>query len=197
MPKLVDHDEQRQAIAEAAIAVIDAGGIEGARLRDVAEAAGVTTGAVTHYFDGKDAVLEAAMGEIVRRILDKQDTAPQPETIADVIDFAAWFLPTDAESRREWRVWIAFWGRAITDARLRALHRGYYDEITGRLAALLRQPDRKGRAMTPRDARQLADAIIAAIDGVGTRAALEADDWSPKRQRETLARLLTPLLAAA
>ena len=50
--------------------------------------------------------------------------------------------------------------------------------------------------MTLRDARQLADAIVAAIDGVGTRAALEADDWPPRRQRETLARLLGPLLAS-
>jgi TetR/AcrR family transcriptional repressor of bet genes len=122
--------------------------------------------------------------------------SPLPETAAEGIEFAAGFLPIDAESRREWRVWIAFWGRAINDAGLRERHRAYYQEIISRLAAQLRRPNDAGRATTLRDARQLADAIVAAIDGVGTRAALEADDWPPRRQRETLARLLGPLLAS-
>src|SRR5438045_616199 len=75
MPKQVDAAAQRRAIAGAAIAVIDGAGLDGARLRDVARAANVTTGAVTHYFDDKDAVLEAALEEVVRRILAKQDRA--------------------------------------------------------------------------------------------------------------------------
>lgn len=196
MPKIVDHDEQRRAIAVAAIAVIDAQGLDAARLRDVAEAAAVTTGAVTHYFASKDAVLEAAMGEIVRRILDKQGEAPLPGSAIELIEFAAGFLPVDAESRRDWRVWIGFWGRAINNARLRERHRAYYQAITKRLAAQLRHAHRPSRAMSLRDARELADAIVAAIDGIGTRAALEATDWPPKRQRDTLTRLLIPLLAS-
>ncbi|HAH08970.1 MAG TPA: TetR family transcriptional regulator, partial [Alphaproteobacteria bacterium] len=48
MPKQVDHELQRQSISQAALSVIAAQGLEAARLRDVAEAAGVTTGAVTH-----------------------------------------------------------------------------------------------------------------------------------------------------
>ncbi|MFN9711886.1 MAG: TetR/AcrR family transcriptional regulator, partial [Alphaproteobacteria bacterium] len=70
MPKQVDAESQRLSIAEAAIRVIGDGGLENARLRDVARSAGVTTGAVTHYFDGKDAVLLAALDEMVRRILE-------------------------------------------------------------------------------------------------------------------------------
>jgi TetR/AcrR family transcriptional repressor of bet genes len=194
MPKIVDHDEQRRQIAGAAIAVIDAGGLEGARLRDVAEAADVTTGAVTHYFDGKDAVLEAALAEIVRRILEKQG-GPPPRSAETFCDMAAGFLPIDAESRREWRVWLAFWGRAIVDDALRAQHRAYYAAIVDRLVADFRAPDARGRAMAPCAARMLADATIAAIDGIGTRATLEPDDWPPRRQRETLRAMLLPLVA--
>ncbi len=89
-----------------------------------AQAAQVTTGAVTHYFDGKDAVLEAALEEVVRRILAKQgsaDRTPTPPRV-DVETFikqACSYLPLDAAGREEWRVWLAFWGRAITNARLR------------------------------------------------------------------------------
>jgi TetR/AcrR family transcriptional regulator, transcriptional repressor of bet genes len=190
MPKLVDHNAQRHSIAAAAIDVIDVAGLDGARLRDVASAADVTTGAVTHYFDGKDALLAAAMDLIVARILEKQ-AGPLRNDVDGLIDMAAQFLPLDSESRRDWRVWLAFWGRAIHDGTLRAKHRAYYAKITARLAADLAPHGRRaGKAE-----RMLADAIIAAIDGIGTRAALEPEDWSPKRQRETLNLALAPLFA--
>ncbi len=193
MPKRVDVTAQRRTIAAAAIAVIDRAGLDGARLRDVARAARVTTGAVTHYFDGKDAVLEAALEEVVRRILDKQDrgrTRPGRLTVRAFVEQAATYLPLDADGLQEWRVWFAFWGRAIADTRLRALHRGYYEEITARVIQVLPAI----RPAPRRELRQLADAVIAAIDGVGTRATLEPERWPPKRQRETLATLLLPLL---
>ncbi|MDX2233455.1 MAG: TetR family transcriptional regulator C-terminal domain-containing protein [Hyphomonadaceae bacterium] len=193
MPKKVDPELQRRAIAGAAIAVIDAAGIDGARLRDVARAAAVTTGAITHYFDGKDAVLLAAMDEIVRRILDKQAGGAAPGV--GLPDMAAAYLPTTPESQREWRVWIAFWGRAIADETLRARHRAYYAEITARLAADLATVAPQLSAAT---ALEIADVIVAAIDGVGTRATLEPEQWPPARQRAALARLLdaVPMNAA-
>lgn len=186
MPKQVDHAAQRRAIAAAAIDVIDAAGLEGARLRDVARAADVTTGAVTHYFDDKDAVLEAALTEIVRRILDKQRAVAR-----DPIEAACAFLPLDDDSRREWRVWLAFWGRAIVNDRLRAQHRAYYAQITTQLAADIADKAGIGAARAAR----MADAVVAAIDGVGTRATLEPEDWPPARQRATLRALLSPLFA--
>src|SRR5207247_9193495 len=116
MPKLVDAVAQRRAIAGAAISVIDDVALDGARLRDVARAANVTTGAVTHYFDGKDAVVKAALEEVVRRILAKQERARTKRMdVRTFISQACSYLPLDADGRQEWRVWLAFWGRAIAD----------------------------------------------------------------------------------
>lgn len=192
MPKIVDHAEQRRNIAAAAADVIDVAGLDGLRLRDVAARADVTTGAVTHYFDGKDALLAATMDLIVARILEKQK-APTGGTVDGLVGLAAEFLPLDAQSRRDWRAWLAFWGRAIHDETLRAKHRAYYEVITGSLADTLAPRGR--RAGKPQ--RALADAIVAAIDGIGTRATLEPEDWPPKRQRETLKLLLAPLFVEA
>lgn len=197
MPKIVNAESQRRAIASAAIAVINDVGLDGARLRDVAKAANVTTGAVMHYFDGKDAVLEAALEEAVRRILSKQDRARATAGPIDVPTFirgASTYLPIDAESRLEWRVWLAFWGRAIADDRLRALHRQYYAAIVERLAALLPFLRNAEQAPSPLQCQRCADAVIAAIDGIGTRATLEPELWPPERQRETLSSMLSPLL---
>src|SRR2546426_8612951 len=106
MPKLVDAVAQRRAIAGAAISVIDDVGLDGARLRDVARAANVTTGAVTHYFDGKGAVLEAALAEIVRRTLERMEAgrgSKAPKDVAAFIARVCLYLPTDEDSRQEWR----------------------------------------------------------------------------------------------
>lgn len=198
MPKRVNVTAQRRMITNAAIAVIDETGLDGARLRDVARAGNVTTGAVTHYFDGKDAVLEAALEEIVRRTLARIDTPIDPDAPGDVAAFigrVCRYLPIDDDSRREWRVWLAFWGRAIADERLRAVHQSYYRAFVDRLVQHVRTLRNPASKASDHAARKCADALIAAIDGVGTRATLEPDKWPPKRQRETLASLLMPMLS--
>ena len=78
---------------------------------------------------------------------------------------------------------------AQADERLRALHKSYYADVIGRLDATL------ARRMSPARRAGLADAIVAAVDGISIRAALEPEDWPPERQRRTLALLLTPLFA--
>jgi TetR/AcrR family transcriptional regulator, transcriptional repressor of bet genes len=199
MPKKVDLAVQRLTIANAAIDVIDEAGLDGARLRDVARAAKVTTGAVTHYFDGKDAVLEAALAEIVRRTLQRIDARRNSNTPADIGAFIAssfTSLPIDEKSRQEWRVWLAFWGRAIADERLRAIHRDHYGNIIDRLLGPLRALSVAGPKPSRAQLRKCADAFVAAIDGVGTRATLEPELWPPRRQKETLSALLLPMLTA-
>ncbi|MFN9215273.1 MAG: helix-turn-helix domain-containing protein [Gemmatimonadota bacterium] len=52
-----DHDERREVISRAAAAVIAERGLERLTLRDLAAELGVTTGALTHYFPSKDALV--------------------------------------------------------------------------------------------------------------------------------------------
>lgn len=183
-------------IADAAIGVINQSGLDRTRLRDVARAGNMTTGTVTHYFDSKDAVLEAALEEIVRRTLERIDggSASSPANrgnIAGFIKRVCCYLPVDEASQKEWRVWLAFWGRAIADERLRVMHRNYYQAFVDRLTGHMLPFE---KAASKQKTRNCADAVIAALDGVGTRATLEPDQWPSKRQRETLTSLLMPML---
>lgn len=61
MPKIVDHQQRRDAIARAASKVIAHRGLEATKLTDIGKEAGVTTGAIRHYFEDKEAVLIAAL----------------------------------------------------------------------------------------------------------------------------------------
>lgn len=184
MPKIVDHEERRRALASAAVDAIAEGGLEDVRLTDIARRAGVTTGAIAHYFPDKDAILAAALEELCTRLLAKIDFRGG---MPGAGDFAS-ALPIDEEGRKSWRVWLSYWGRAPFSEKLRLIHQQYYIDIE---AALLEEL--KGSADDP---RLLAQAIIAAVDGIGTRATLEPESWPPARQRALLKQLLTPLLPA-
>jgi AcrR family transcriptional regulator len=61
MPKIVNHEKRRTTIAQAAVVVITEQGLESTKLLDIAGLAGMTTGAITHFFTDKDAVLMAAL----------------------------------------------------------------------------------------------------------------------------------------
>lgn len=197
MPKLVDHDARRSEIAAAAARAIDEHGLDKVRLVDVARLASCTTGAVSHYFPDKDAVLGAALDHVLGNLTDRT-----PETIAlpagatgidACIALLGEILPVDEARRRDWRVWIAFCGRAVRSAKLADLHRDAYLVIQRDLADLLLEAR---VARSDDDAQRLAVAIVAMLDGLGLRACLEPAQWPAERLRSMLAFQLEPLLRA-
>jgi TetR/AcrR family transcriptional repressor of bet genes len=197
MPKRVDPEAQRRLISQAAITVIHELGLEGARLRDVARAAHITTGAVMHYFDGRDAVLEAAMEEVVRGTLERLETQRTEKLRGDpeaLLVRLGRYLPLDASRLRDWRVWLAFWGRAMTEPRLREIHRRYYQALLGGLRPSLEALRRRSGPPSPEQLAMTADALLAAVDGVGCRATLEPEDWPAGRQLNTFGTLARPIL---
>jgi AcrR family transcriptional regulator len=85
----VAEDKARQ-ILDAAVRVFAAQGYEAARVGDVAKEAGVAYGLVYHYFDSKEAVLEAVFHEAWGRLLGAVALAEQsaegaPEQLALVV----------------------------------------------------------------------------------------------------------------
>ena len=182
MPKIVDHEERRRAIAAAAMEAVADRGLDAVKLMDVARAAGVTTGAIAHYFPDKDAVLAAALDEVCRRLFAEMEPTGTTVTIASLAEV----LPTTPEKQRDWRVWLAYWGQAPYSDTLRSIHAQYYADIE---AALM--DDLSGLADDP---RRTAAAIIAAVDGIGTRVLMEPDAWPADRQRALLDTLVGPLL---
>jgi AcrR family transcriptional regulator len=69
--------DKRQQILDAAVRVFAAQGYERSRVGDVASEAGVAYGLVYHYFDSKEAVLEAVFREAWGRLLAAMALAEQ------------------------------------------------------------------------------------------------------------------------
>mgnify|MGYP001818033028 CR=1 FL=1 len=189
MPRIVDHDERRATIAAAAAHVIADVGVEGATMKAIACRAGVTTGAVTHYFVDKEQVILAALLHADAALHDRVDTAlaRRRSPVEALLDA----LPNDEPSRREWLVWRAFEDAAIRSDALRSQHRrsmsAWLDAATETIA--------KWAGCTLDVARPDAELIVAVVDAIADAASIDPQSWPIARQRALLEHCLSRVLA--
>lgn len=130
MPKIVNHEERKEHIAEAVWRVIRKDGLNGVSVRRVADEAGLSLGALRYYFDAQDELLAYSMRLISHRanerIRNLPDTGEPRERIERII---AELLPLDGVRTAEAEVWFAFVGKALSDPAIGALSREVHDEL--------------------------------------------------------------------
>jgi TetR/AcrR family transcriptional repressor of bet genes len=187
MPKVVDRVERRAAIAAAAAEAIADEGIEAVTMKGIAARAGVTTGAVTHYFKDKDEVILAALLFVDTAMRVRVDVAlERGQSLVDALVAA---LPNDPASRRDWRVW-----RVFTDAASRSelLMSHYRAANTAWLnTAMLVLADQLERRPDERDAQ----IVVAVVDAIGDMASADPTSWPLERQRQLIHHCLERLKA--
>ena len=187
MPKVVDHDERRERIAEAAWRVIEREGPEGANLRRIAREAGYTTGVVTHYFRDKREVMAFAFGLVVERSTSRMAGAAAEAGAEGAL---AQLLPLDEERRRETTVWLVLMGASLSDPELAAELRRRYRRAREATLPVFRAALGETRG---EDADDVADELLAAVDGITVDALTDPERFPPERQLTLLRRALARL----
>lgn len=194
MPKVVDHVERRHQIAEAACAVVAREGLEGATVREIARAAGCSTGVLAHYFADKPALLGLALttagDRTAERMRSHLEVEPAFEALRAVAQEA---LPLDERRREEWHVWLAFWGQASADAALSDLQRGRYEHWRALIEGLLQRGIHDRSIRGDVDVSEEAAVLVATLDGLGIQAMFEASRFDEARLSALLDRVLTRL----
>ena len=192
MPKVVDIQERRAELADAAAQLIARAGVGAATMREVAAEAGWTTGALTHYFADKRELLLFTFKSSLeqRRTARHSRELDRPrDALLAALEGA---LPLDVERRRHWMVTIAFCAQAAGDEELSTAQRDAYREFRASTAALSVRCGIVGEAGAP----ALAEQLIAVADGIALQALFDPDSWPADRQRTTLLETIEPLLAA-
>ncbi len=186
MPKIVDVEQRRAELTDAAARLIARSGIEAATMREVAAEAGLTTGALTHYFSDKhDLLLTTFQASLARRRSLRPpavDTPPAGLLLA-ALEGA---LPLDDDRRLHWLVTVACCSQAAGDRDLAQAQAVAYEEFAGYVTGLVRACGLGRRA----DAADTAAMMIAAADGIAVQALFHPDAWPPARQRSVLLRIL-------
>jgi AcrR family transcriptional regulator len=165
----VDHDARKRELLDASLALVASEGIEAATLRRLARAADCTTGAITYYFEGRDALLVAMLRRAHQttgaRMLRAAGRGASPRDRLWAVLMEA--LPLDPERLAEWRVWLAFWGAAAGNPALVEENLARYAEWRALLQTLVRD-----LAETQADLPLRVDALMGLIDGFGLQIAL-------------------------
>jgi AcrR family transcriptional regulator len=181
---VVNHDERREEIAEAAWRVIEHYGPDRANLRKIASEAGHTTGVITHYFRNKRQLMAFAFELLVDRSTSRMAAAA---TEAGVAAALAQVLPLDDERRRETTVWLALLGASLTDPDLAIELRQRYRRAREAMLPMFRS------VLSEKDPDDVADEILAVVDGITVDALTDPERYPPNRQLALLRRALVRL----
>jgi AcrR family transcriptional regulator len=181
VPRVVDVEQRRAELTDAAARVIARSGIEAATMREVAAEAGWTTGALTHYFGDKRELLLATFHASLahrRALRPSADASPIERLTASLIGA----LPLDEARRRHWLVTLTCCTQASGDRQLAVAQRDAYREFRDHVTALVGEAD----LCDPATARPMAERLIAVADGVAIQALFDPAGWPPQRQVEVL-----------
>ncbi|HEU4807219.1 MAG TPA: TetR/AcrR family transcriptional regulator [Homoserinimonas sp.] len=183
MPRLVNHDQRRIEIVEAAWRIIARGGFAAATMREIASEAGFANGGLKHYFAGKDDLLAAAFQHTFFRINERA-----AHTIGDRIGLEAIrllcieMLPLDEERQVESRVTVAFWDRAASSKQLMKIHADSYAIWRNWMEQELEKARHKGQITTEESDQQIIDEFLAVTAGLRVMPILDSTTTEPDGQ---------------
>ncbi|REJ13373.1 MAG: TetR family transcriptional regulator [Bacillaceae bacterium] len=187
MPKIVDHDEKRKQIAEAAWNIIRKEGVEKASIRRVAAEAGISSGALRHYFSTQDEMLLFIMNyyleEGKKRSQNKEWSENPVQAVEEVL---LELVPIDEEKKIETSVWWILALRSLTSDTIKdkkdEMTDGTY-ELANSMIEILAL---KGVLSDSMNVELEKSRLTALIEGLSIHALLRPDVYSPEKVKEVI-----------
>ncbi len=171
MPKVVDHEERRHELAEAAWGAIVKYGLDGTTTRLIAKESGYSAGVLAHYFESKDEILLEAL-RISHDGLDKR--------IREAVD--------DQEGFGE----MSIWSRALVNDELRSVQRSESSRWRRFVEGLIVGAQRSGE-LVEMPPRTIAVLLSAVIDGLSIYGLLYPDRFGKAELIDFLDQFLATL----
>ncbi|OQO94791.1 hypothetical protein B1813_01500 [Saccharomonospora piscinae] len=203
MPKVVNHEQRRQQIAEALWRVVERAGIEGATVRAVADEAGWSMGALRYYFDSHQRLLRFAVDVLVERVLARLQRHIDSGVTGLVLAqrLLEELLPLDADRGVEVTVWLAALERSRTEPDLARLRRESWDGTRAlcRLATAAAQELPRladpHTPLRPSSREDTAAHLHVFVDGLTLHASRYPEQNPPEAVRAALAHYLATAVA--
>ncbi|NIF55518.1 transcriptional regulator BetI [Burkholderia sp. Ax-1724] len=177
MPKIGMRDIRRAQLIDATLQSIDQSGLSGTTLASVAQHANISTGIVSHYFGGKDGLLEATMRHVLHDLWEatmRRRQAAKDEPRARLRAIVAANFDVSQVSSPVMKTWLAFWAESMHQPALRRLQRINTRRLHSNLCAEFEQ------VLPNTAARRAASGLAALIDGLWLRGALTGEPFDTK-----------------
>ncbi len=198
MPRIVDHAARRAAVHEALWRAIGRVGLEHASTREIAREAGLSLGALNHYFANKEEMLISAHELGFRRARDRILDTGRGKRGMDALRHALFeSLPLDDERLLEAHVDVSFCAHAVTNPHLAAARRESHVELRRLLYGVLAEAREDGELGEGLRDADIVDDWVTFVDGASVQALMEGPSEDLRRRQERqaedfLARLARP-----
>lgn len=205
MPKTVDHETRRAELAAAVWRVIKRSGIVSATVRAVATEAGVSPGALRHYFSDQTGLVQFAAELMTERVVERllqhlERGESGPEAGVRILEE---LLPFDDERQIEVAVWLEVLTRARFDPQMAKLTTvGWFGErhvcrIAWAVARGVTVPDSPDERFSDAVDESTVDLLHTFVDGLTLQAATSPAQLPAEVVAERLDSFVRFLLSSA
>lgn len=175
MPKVVDHEERRRQLADAALGLVARGGVTALTNRALAAESGWSTGVVNHYFDTAADLQHAAL----RRAAELQGLeydrirADLPDSMDRLAELTASVLPLDERRLAMTRIFLAFYAEAAAHDSAREELAGYLGRWRAVVLDTIEEAQSGGLVPGDVDPVRLTFHLVGLTDGLAIQAVVD------------------------
>lgn len=165
MAQIVDHEERRRGIVEAAKRLILAGGFSAATMRTIATEAGYANGALKYYFPaGKEAIVAAAFESMLGEIESRASTPPDGDALVALRWYLRSWFPVSADEIPTGRLLVELWGYTVSSEPLARLYAEHLTRWKGQIVERFDLAATEG-AIVARSYGEIADEYLSFLMG--------------------------------
>ncbi|GAA3697359.1 hypothetical protein GCM10023081_37890 [Arthrobacter ginkgonis] len=153
-------------------------------MREIARQAGFANGALKHFFDSKDDIIQATYQEslgAMTTFIDKGLDSKRGMEALRAIAHAA--MPSDEERITAGRVLLSFWERAVNNARMRESYEEHLRHWRGALARYVAEGREDGDIRTATPDEQLVDELVLLTAGANVMVLVAPTLSTPELQK--------------
>jgi AcrR family transcriptional regulator len=177
-----------EQILAAACRAIQQRGFANTRIADIAAEADMSTGAIHYWFEVKDEVLIAALKWASAQLFERleqlaAEADSERERLLLLLEHA---VPVPGPRRGEYVLWIELWVRALQEPDLLPECEALSRRWRGYFFDAVRRGTDSGEFSPVSDPDDVAERLIAQVDGLGFELLLGYSWTSPERMRERL-----------
>lgn len=184
-------DLRREEIAKAALAIFVMQGADGMTLERVAKEIGASKGIILHYFSSKDDLVDRVLSDVLS-ILGREYRAALSSAVGSdqwLTSFLPFVVSAELFTEEYAKVWLSICAQAQEHKPFRRFRRIITWRMRTNLVAALKP--RLGKM----EARPVAESLMALVDGLWLRRALDPESLSPDRAKALLLTHLEESLA--
>ncbi|WP_339689603.1 transcriptional regulator BetI [uncultured Pseudoalteromonas sp.] len=184
MPKVGMEPVRRQQLIDATISSVAEFGLQATTINSISKKAGLSSGIISHYFGGKQGLIEATVRYLLTNLKHELIKQVTPTTTPEqrlMLIIEANFARLQQRSDTT-KTWLSFWAQSMHDVQLHRLQNVNSRRLLSNLVSSFKQ------LMGDDEAKLAAQLCAAMIDGLWLRTVLSKSDQDQFAHCEQLAK---------